>query len=210
MPSQAGVPISFNDSKWTHLNTPTSLPAISSDGVQITVLSGPKTDWWRATSVDSSSGVVYGFKKGVGDEFEVSVDLGIDHQVKATASDHATVFLRLSSHTWVKAGVEYDLGELWNSVVVTNPYSDWYGPIFHPVLPCSQFLPYEINPLLISDTIQDRTLRVYLGDTMIREVHAFGQEDENEEAFVGVMACSPLGGGVKATFEGFQMREWVR
>ncbi|KZP32765.1 hypothetical protein FIBSPDRAFT_848016 [Athelia psychrophila] len=154
MPSQAGVPISFNDSKWTHLNTPTSPPAISSDGVQITVLSGPKTDWWRTTSVDSSSGVVYGFKKGVGDGFEVSVDLGIDHQVKATASDHATVFLRLSSHTWVKAGVEYDLGKLWNSVVVTNPYSDWYVPLFYPVLPCSQFLPYKINPSLTSDTIQ--------------------------------------------------------
>ncbi|KZP20615.1 hypothetical protein FIBSPDRAFT_861359 [Athelia psychrophila] len=142
MPSQAGVPISFNDSKWTHLNTLTSPPAISSDGVQITVLSGPKTDWWRTTS------------KGVGDGFEVSVDLGIDHQVKATASDHATVFLRLSSHTWVKAGVEYDVGKLWNSVVVTNPYSDWYVPLFHPVLPCTQFLPYEINPSLTSGTIQ--------------------------------------------------------
>ncbi|KZP32742.1 hypothetical protein FIBSPDRAFT_847997 [Athelia psychrophila] len=151
MPSQAGVPISFNDSKWTHLNTPTSPPAISSDGVQITVWSGPKTDWWRTTSVDSSSGVVYRFNKGVGDGFEVSVDLGIDHQVKF---DHATAFLRLSSHTWVKAGVEYDLGKLWNSVVVTNPYSDWYVPLFYPVLPCSQFLPYEINPSLTSDTIQ--------------------------------------------------------
>ncbi|KZP14225.1 hypothetical protein FIBSPDRAFT_796849 [Athelia psychrophila] len=203
MPSQAGVPISFNDSKWTHLNTPTSPPAISSDGVQITVLSGPKTDWWRTTSVDSSSGVVYGFKKGVSDGFEVSVDLGIDHQVKATASDHATVFLRLSSHTWVKAGIEYDLGELWNSVVVTNPYSDWYVPLFYPPWTPSSSTRFTIS-------LKDRTLRVYLGDTMIREVHAFGQEDENEEAFVGVMACSPLGEGVKATFEGFQMREGVR
>ena len=84
MPSQAGVSISFNDSKWTHLNIPTSPPAISSDGAQITVLTEHKTDWWRTTSVDSSSGVVYGFKRGVGDGFEVSVDLGIDHQIQAS------------------------------------------------------------------------------------------------------------------------------
>ncbi|KZP20622.1 hypothetical protein FIBSPDRAFT_861366 [Athelia psychrophila] len=196
MSSQAGVPISFNDSQWTHLNTPTSPPAISSDGTQITVLTEPKTDWWRTTSIDSSSGVVYGFKRGVGNGFEVSVDLGIDHQVQF---DQATVFLRLSSHAWVKTGVEYDVGKLWNSVVITNPYSDW------SLQPWTQS-----SSTRFTISLKDRILRVYLGDTMIREVHAFGQGDETEEAFVGVMACSPLGGGVKATFEGFQMREGVR
>ncbi|KZP22426.1 hypothetical protein FIBSPDRAFT_859487 [Athelia psychrophila] len=175
----SGVPISFNDSQWTHLNTPTSPPAISRDGTQISVLTEPKTDWWRTTSIDSRSGVVYGFKRGVGNGFEVSVDLGIDHQVQT--------------------GVEYHVGKLWNSVVITNPYSDWS---LQPWTPSSS--------TRFTISLKDRILPVYLGDTMIREVHAFGQGDDTEEALVGVMACSPLGGGVKATFQGFQMREGVR
>ena len=44
---------------------------------------------------------------------------------------------------------------------------------------------------------------------MIREVNAFGSGDEIE-AFVGVMACSPKGGSVEATFGDYEVREGVR
>ena len=52
------------------------------------------------------------------------------------------------------------------------------------------------------------TLHVYMGEVMIREVHGFaGKEDE---VFVGVMACSPKGGGVEAIFRDLAITEGVR
>jgi len=39
---------------------------------------------------------------------------------------------------------------------------------------------------------------------MIREVNVFG--DGEQKAVVGVMACSPLGGGAKATFRDFKLK----
>ena len=54
--------------------------------------------------------------------------------------------------------------------------------------------------VLVSDS-----LKVYFDDLMVREVNVFGQDET--EAFVGVMTCSPKGGGAKATFTDFQLRE---
>lgn len=41
---------------------------------------------------------------------------------------------------------------------------------------------------------------------MVREVNSFGDGSETK-ATVGVMACSPFGGGVKATFKSFTLQE---
>ena len=80
------------------------------------------------------------------------------------------------------------------------------------------------------------TLRVYLNDVMMREVKSFGTysagcgdgrsahaaasakpEDVlgDKEAWIGVMACSPLGSVeegemAKATFKGLEMRDGTR
>jgi regulation of enolase protein 1 (concanavalin A-like superfamily) len=40
-------------------------------------------------------------------------------------SDQACLFFYLAPHIWIKAGVEYDMGKLWDGAVVCNPYSDW-------------------------------------------------------------------------------------
>ncbi len=58
-------------------------------------------------------------------------------------------------------------------------------------------------------SLSNRHLRVYLGDEMVREVNAFGSGEETS-AFVGVMGCSPKGGGVEARFKRFKMRDGVR
>lgn len=39
---------------------------------------------------------------------------------------------------------------------------------------------------------------------MIREVNVFG--DGESKAIIGVMACSPLGGGVEGTFKDFKLK----
>jgi regulation of enolase protein 1 (concanavalin A-like superfamily) len=51
-----------------------------------------------------------------------------------------------------------------------------------------------------------RSLKIFWGETMIREVHAFGPgPEEKNGGFVGVMGCSPLGEGAKATFTNFEL-----
>ena len=40
-------------------------------------------------------------------------------------SDQACLFVYISQHVWIKAGVEFDMGNLWDGAVVCNPYSDW-------------------------------------------------------------------------------------
>lgn len=69
-------------------------------------------------------------------------------------------------------------------------------------------------------------LRVFINDVMVREVHGYahlhakgeglgdfdkekGTEREGK-VFVGVMGCSPLGGGSEATFESLEYRTGVR
>jgi regulation of enolase protein 1 (concanavalin A-like superfamily) len=58
-------------------------------------------------------------------------------------SDQACLFFYLSPHQWIKAGVEFDMGKLWDGAVVCNPYSDWYAI-------SSSFLPLAIqSPVFI-------------------------------------------------------------
>jgi len=52
----------------------------------------------------------------------------------------------------------------------------------------------------------NRKLMIFEGDLMVREVNVFGDGTE-VKATVGVMACSPLGGGAKATFKNFTLKE---
>ena len=77
-------------------------------------------------------------------------------------------------------------------------------------------------------------IRIYIDETMVREVHGFptpsssssnpaaaeqkeGKKEEemkNEgkegQVFIGIMGCSPLGKGTDAVFQQLEMREGVR
>jgi len=37
-------------------------------------------------------------------------------------SDQACLFFYVSRHCWIKFGVEYTAGQLWDAAVVSNPY----------------------------------------------------------------------------------------
>ncbi|WWC58191.1 uncharacterized protein I303_100727 [Kwoniella dejecticola CBS 10117] len=89
--------IPFTDPRWTTLNKATHAPKISGDGTEISFPTERETDWWRTPSVDSSSGLVYGFEHAFGEEgFEISVDVNVKPEV-----------------------------QIWTGAVVTSPYSDW-------------------------------------------------------------------------------------
>jgi regulation of enolase protein 1 (concanavalin A-like superfamily) len=69
-------------------------------------------------------------------------------------------------------------------------------------------------------------IRIFIDETMVREVHGFPtpssssslpsttpSEKEGEhkgQVFVGIMGCSPLGKGTDATFQALELREGVR
>lgn len=183
-------------------------------------------------------------------------------EVALTPSDQAQFLFYLSPTEWVKVGVEYDNDALWCGVVVCNPYSDWYIVLLAPISPfalpspCPLISPLQfsvadylrsIQPppsgptvFTISYNPSTTTLRVYLNDTMMREVKSFGMYSAGggdgrpsaaaggnkevkapeevlaeKEVWIGAMACSPLGSVkegemAKATFKGLQVREGTR
>jgi hypothetical protein len=68
-------------------------------------------------------------------------------------------------------------------------------------------------------------IRIFIDETMVREVHGFPtpsssssssaaseqNDDEHKgKVFIGIMGCSPLGKGTDATFQTLEMREGVR
>ena len=63
-------------------------------------------------------------------------------------------------------------------------------------------------PKRFTFTLHDKVLKIYNDGVMAREVNCFGTGDETE-AFVGVMTCSPKGGGRTATFKDFKIDEGV-
>lgn len=71
--------------------------------------------------------------------------------------------------------------------------------------------------VLLSYDVPTRTLEIYLDGDLIRAAHAFGPkapeltssdrqeqlEGKTNQVFVGVMACSPRGGGTEVKFSNF-------
>ncbi|WVW81872.1 hypothetical protein I302_103870 [Kwoniella bestiolae CBS 10118] len=197
--------ISFNDTRWKPLGKVTHKPTISKDGNEIRFPTEAGTDWWRTPEVDSQNGLVYGYDQAIGKEgLEISVDVDVRPEIQVGflcpwggLSDQAALFLKLDDITWIKAGLEFDNGKIWAGVVITSPYSDW--SLQSPPPDQSRF----------TFALKGQKLKVYLNDEMIREVNVFG-DGKAQKGFVGVMGCSPKGGGAEVTFRDFTVREGVR
>lgn len=118
----------------------------------------------------------------------------------ADNSDQATLFVYVSPNQWLKTGIEYDAGALWNGAVVCNPYSDW-----------SLSRRREDDSARFKVQVAPNELKVFLGDDMIREVKWFGPPEvhaqRNQKIFVGIMACSPKEGGADVSWANFEMIE---
>ena len=81
---------------------------------------------------------------------------------------------------------------------------------FHSGLTRRAIQPHSpTGPTQFTLAFTPKTLHIYFGETLHREVHSFGS-GEDEEVFVGVMACSPNGEGVKAVFRNMTLSEGAR
>nr|XP_018266754.1 uncharacterized protein I303_00730 [Kwoniella dejecticola CBS 10117]OBR88912.1 hypothetical protein I303_00730 [Kwoniella dejecticola CBS 10117] len=91
--------IPFTDPRWTTLNKATHAPKISGDGTEISFPTERETDWWRTPSVDSSSGLVYGFEHAFGEEgFEISVDVNVKPEVQPCPPITSRFTITLKGH----------------------------------------------------------------------------------------------------------------
>ncbi|RSH94292.1 Translation initiation factor 1A [Saitozyma podzolica] len=135
-----------------------------------------------------------------------------ESESESASDDQATIFLYVSPTQWVKAGVEFDNGKMWDGSVVTNPYSDW-AIARHTSQSSKRFTIAYNHP----------ELKIFQGDDMVREVKFFGHagtgtgsgtgagaDNAPGKVFVGIMGCSPKEGGAEVVWERFEMREGVR
>ncbi|WOO82983.1 Regulation of enolase protein 1 [Vanrija pseudolonga] len=195
--------VPFTDACWKALHAAHKLAGTpQEDGAILAANTTGGTDWWRTTERDSSDGPTLGFEREIGEGFEISVELFVEPRVQY---DQAAIFLWISPTQWIKAGIEYDNGALWNGAVVCNPYSDWS---------ISKRRLYDSPRFTI--VCLPNELKVFHGDDMIREVKWFGPTSSNDakgseggptKAFVGVMACSPKEGGAAVSFKDFTVKE---
>ncbi|BEI99031.1 hypothetical protein CcaverHIS631_0400740 [Cutaneotrichosporon cavernicola] len=195
--------IPFNTDKWGPLDAKYPLKGeVQDGGASLKHISVGGTDWWRTTGRHSMDGPVHGFWHEVGGGIEVSVELTVDPKVQY---DQATLLLYVSPTQWVKAGIEFDDGALWNGAVVCNPYSDWSKTKRRPADSARYTISYS-----------DNLVQIYLGDDMIRQVKWFGPTRNNDadkgtegqdKVFVGVMSCSPKAGGADITWRDFTLKQ---
>ncbi|GMK58615.1 hypothetical protein CspeluHIS016_0600570 [Cutaneotrichosporon spelunceum] len=191
--------IPFSADRWGPLDAAHALEG-SVCGDSLTHTTVGDTDWWRTTARHQVDGPVRGFWHPVGEGLEVSVELSI-------STRRRTLFLYVSPTRWVKAGIEFDDGALWNGAVVTNPYSDWSKSRRGPADSARYTISYGGN-----------VVQIYLGDEMIRQVMWFGPtrdgdadvDAEVDRVFVGVMACSPQEGGAEVSWRNFTLKTGAR
>jgi regulation of enolase protein 1 (concanavalin A-like superfamily) len=159
----------------------------------ITVVAGPKTDFWRKTH--------YGFIRDNGHFYyqEVSGDFTAEVKVAgdyATLYDQAGLMVRLDEANWLKCGIEYVDGVQYISAVVTRDYSDWsVAPL--PQNPPAIWLRLKRvgSALEIFYSLDDRHYN------LLRVTYL----PEAESIQVGPMCAAPDGNGFTARFEGFQV-----
>ena len=178
----------FDGASW--LNEP---PRWSVDDGKLTLVTAGDTDFWRET--------YYGFVHDNGHALTLPVDDGFTAEVRVRADfrnkfDQAGMFLELDGERWLKCGVELTDGELFLSVVVTDRRSDW--SVSQPFAGLTDFR--------LRMTVESGAIRIHAskdGDhwTMLR----LATFPAAERYRVGVMACSPITGGLEVTFTDFRI-----
>jgi regulation of enolase protein 1 (concanavalin A-like superfamily) len=160
----------------------------------ISVVSAPKTDFWRKThySVIHDNGHFY--YRRVPSDFVIEVK--VIGQYRALY-DQAGLMLRVDEQSWMKCGIEFVGGVQQVSAVVTREYSDW------SVVP----LPQNPSAIWLRVTRRQESVEVqYALDgqhyTLLRLAYLVPAESVS----AGLMCASPEGDGFTTTFEDLSVR----
>ncbi len=178
-------------SPWTWYN---EAPHWSNQEGVITIISGPKTDFWRKTHYDFIRDNGHFYWQAVRGDFVIDAKITGKYQA---LYDQAGLMLRVDECNWIKCGIEYVHGVQHASVVVTRDYSDWSvvpllqtpGAIWLRV--SRQREAVEVNYSLDGQTYQ-----------MIRSAYLV----PSDAIQVGPMCASPEGDGFTSVFEGLTIR----
>jgi uncharacterized protein len=174
---------------FTWLNPP---PSHSFEGNAVHVVTGAETDFWRETFYDFRRDSGHFLYTPIAGDFTAEVT--VDGRYEALY-DQAGLMMRLSESNWIKVGVEYTDGEPYFSTVVTNDTSDWS---------------------LTGIKVGDEGVRIRVTKTgeaiRVQYLDITGQQWKPARLAyfppvasvdVGVMCCSPKGGGFEVTFRDF-------
>ena len=169
-------------------------PMWTTQGDTITVVTGPKTDFWRKTH--------YGFIRDNGHFYFETVSGDFVAEVKVTGAyaalyDQAGLMLRVDETTWMKCGIEFVEEVQQASVVVTRDYSDWSVLPLVPAPPA-----FWIRVRRTGGAIEVQYSPDGREYSLLRVAHL----SEAQPLQVGLMCASPQGNGFPVSFESFAIR----
>lgn len=176
----------------TWLNPPSRIENV--DGALV-VWTLDQTDFWQST--------LYGFVHDSGHflGMEVEGDIGLEVSFVGGFSslyDQAGLMIRVDSHDWIKAGVEYTDGALQASVVVTHETSDWSVAPLPGLEPTSRI---TVRASRVGDSV---TIRLWADDhepRLLRVAHLAPEA----KVQMGPMCCSPQRSGLRVRFESLRI-----
>lgn len=165
--------------------------AWQADGDRLTLITGPKTDFWRTTHYDFVRDTGHFRSQQATGDFVAEVKV-----IGAYASlyDQAGVMVRLDDMTWLKCGIELVDGVQQVSAVVTRAFSDW------------SVVPLPANPpaLWLRLTRRGPAIEIHYSlDGTRFDLLRMAYLSPAATLRVGPMAASPEGPGFQVTFEGF-------
>lgn len=167
-------------------------PAEFSDaGGRITIRAKPQTDFWRVTHDGGVRDSGHFYYRTVSGNFSATVRLSAGYR---DLYDQAGIMLRVDEARWVKCGVEFTNGQQNASVVVTRDFSDW------SILPLAGSPPaFWLRVVRDGATVEVHYSLDGATYTLIRQAYF----TDRPTIDVGLMVCSPIGGGLTAVFEDF-------
>jgi regulation of enolase protein 1 (concanavalin A-like superfamily) len=170
-------------------------PYWKADGSTITIKTGDKTDFWRKTHDGGIRDTGHFYFSAVTGDFVAEVKFSADYH---TLYDQAGLMVRLDDSNWLKCGIEFYEDMQHVSAVVTRDFSDW------SVLP----LPEPPAALWLRIVRKGYSFDVHYsldGSHYIMVRQAYLTHAPTVD--VGVMCCSPIGGGLTVVLENFAVHQ---
>ena len=161
---------------------------------KLTLFATPQSDYWRIAHYGFTVDDAPFLYTTYGGEFEAKVKITGDYRERY---DQAGMMIRIDHENYIKTGIEYVDGKYNLSAVVTHHTSDW------SVITLDRAVPFIwIKAVRRLDAVEI----YYSYDDQTYTLMRIAWLQDNTPVQVGLMAASPDGQGVQASFEHFQVK----